>query len=308
MPLHRRRLLIARYVSFGLLAVAWMGHHLFAEEQNPVRNWKTANGKFQVEAQVLDLLKDEVRIVRKDNGRRVTVPLRALSKPDQAFVALLRKSSDIKWGKWKASDDTCKHTQYLSTLQMKLPAGNFVMNAESGQMNAPRIGNLIKANRFVVDVLVDGDFTSKAAARRPEYRGAGLYLMISDDSYLRLERASHGNNHYINFEKREEGHIFEQGQFDESTIDPDKPVWLRLVIDDGIVFAGYRQSENWIYLDREIDWEPMMLVEEVSSDSPPQELGVAASATVGPFSPTFRWLRTYKDAKFIDATVTAVSN
>jgi hypothetical protein len=48
--------------------------------------WTDATGKFQVEAELVEVKGDKV-VLKKTNGNTTTVPISRLSQPDQEFVA-----------------------------------------------------------------------------------------------------------------------------------------------------------------------------------------------------------------------------
>ena len=50
------------------------------------RTWTSGNGKYEIEATMVEQLDDSVKLKRSDNGKLITVPLNRLSKADQDFL------------------------------------------------------------------------------------------------------------------------------------------------------------------------------------------------------------------------------
>ena len=73
-------------ILYGLL---WVLHVIFlqsyAHAQEPTRTWKDAAGKYSIDAKLIDLQTDSVRL-QKTNGDTISVPLAKLSSEDQAYV------------------------------------------------------------------------------------------------------------------------------------------------------------------------------------------------------------------------------
>ena len=53
------------------------------------RIWTSANGKYQLDAKLLDVTEDgqKVRLKRRSGGKELLVPIRALCKEDQKYIA-----------------------------------------------------------------------------------------------------------------------------------------------------------------------------------------------------------------------------
>ena len=54
------------------------------------RVWISADGKFQVEAKIVRVEPDVVRLQRKDNGKLISVPLTTLCDFDRKYLAGLK--------------------------------------------------------------------------------------------------------------------------------------------------------------------------------------------------------------------------
>ena len=56
------------------------------------RTWQDESGKFKIEAELLEVNEDSVRL-RKADGKEISVPIARLSKTDQDFVRASQKST-----------------------------------------------------------------------------------------------------------------------------------------------------------------------------------------------------------------------
>lgn len=74
-------------ISSILLVLA--ANSTFAAE---TRTWKTADGKFSVEAELVEATATEVTLRRSDNGKVVKVPLSKLSNSDRDWLAKAKSS------------------------------------------------------------------------------------------------------------------------------------------------------------------------------------------------------------------------
>lgn len=87
--------------NHSLLAIvcAWVFHGAFLQSnglaQEPTRTWKDSAGKYSIEAKLLDLQTDAVRL-QKTNGDTISVPLAKLSTEDQAYIKSIVDSKTTK--------------------------------------------------------------------------------------------------------------------------------------------------------------------------------------------------------------------
>lgn len=76
-------------------------------------------------------------------------------------------------------------------LTITVPAGDHTLDKERSNMTAPRILQTVSGD-FTAQVTISGDYPQNASTeiggRRP-FQGAGLLLMASPETYIRLERA-----------------------------------------------------------------------------------------------------------------------
>lgn len=83
-------------ISYGIL---WVLHFIFFQSyvhaQEPTRTWKDAAGKYSIDAKLIDLQTDSVRL-QKTNGDTISVPLSKLSSEDQAYVKSIADSKTTK--------------------------------------------------------------------------------------------------------------------------------------------------------------------------------------------------------------------
>lgn len=265
------------------------------------REWTSADGKLTTKAKLIDFSADGIaKLQRLNNGKVVTIASEKLSKEDQEYLgafsqANLRTKEEMDavkpkvtkledWGKWIDPESDCNHRLKDGVLQILVPSGAYDLSAEQNRMNAPRVLKAVDDKKFVFEVKVDGKFKAKDSVVRGRkgYHGAGILVMADAKNYIRLERATFNDTHYINFEVRENGRLRQFGNAGESKVDPTKPTWLRLAILDADAVAGFRQDDGeYTYLDRRIDWDP-----DVRFDGSVQSVGVAvvnsSSAKVEP--------------------------
>lgn len=266
------------------------------------REWTSADGSLTTEAKLIDFSADGIaKLERKANGKIVQIAAEKLSEEDQEYLgafsqANLRSKEDIAaakanvaklddWGKWIDPESDCDHKIKDGILQILVPSGAYDLSAEQNRMNAPRVLRPIDDKTFVFEVKVDGKFEAKdsVVVNRRGYHGAGVLLMADAKNYIRLERATFGDNHYVNFELRNNGRPSQFGNIGESEVDPTKPIWLRLAVLPREAIGGYHQGDgNWKYLDRRVAWEA-----KVRFDGSVQSVGVAvvnsSSAKIEPF-------------------------
>lgn len=75
----------------GVLAIGLSGIAFSAE----VRTWSDKTGKFKVQAELIEVLKDKVAL-KKTDGKRVEIPLDKLSDADRKFVESLEEDNPFK--------------------------------------------------------------------------------------------------------------------------------------------------------------------------------------------------------------------
>jgi len=77
-------LIVVAFLSFSCAETA------SASAEEP-RIWKSADGKFSVEAEFVDIENDIVRLRRTDNNKIVSVPVKTLSRSDRKYLRQLEK-------------------------------------------------------------------------------------------------------------------------------------------------------------------------------------------------------------------------
>jgi regulation of enolase protein 1 (concanavalin A-like superfamily) len=137
------------------------------------------------------------------------------------------------WDKPVDPDRDCKFIRDKDTLTIEVPGKDHDLAIERNLMNSPRLLRDVGGD-FVAQVRVRGTFlpsqTSTSTERLP-FVGAGLLLMASEQTYIRLERAALRRGDevktYANWELREDGKWVLAG---DATVQPleDKPTYLRL--------------------------------------------------------------------------------
>jgi len=85
---------------FSMLYVwIWVVHAMFLQSvglaQEQTRTWKDSAGKYSIEAKLIDLQSDAVRL-QKTNGDTISVPLAKLSAEDQAYIKSIVDSKTTK--------------------------------------------------------------------------------------------------------------------------------------------------------------------------------------------------------------------
>ncbi|XGW00047.1 MAG: DUF1349 domain-containing protein [Leptolyngbya sp. BL-A-14] len=157
------------------------------------------------------------------------------------------------WGKVLDPMGDCRFIVRQTQLTIAIPGTDHALAIERGQINAPRVLQVVKGN-FVVQVKVSGAFPknsrSLVTSRLPFY-GAGLLLWQNENNYVRLERTalfSQGNNlSYVNFEKRQNGKWANLTEMPLTV--PDQAVFLKLERqDDQISAAASYDGKHWTSL------------------------------------------------------------
>lgn len=84
-----------------------------------------------------------------------------------------------------------KITGDASSLTIAIPAGDHTLDRERSNMTAPRVLQEVSGD-FTAEVTISGDYpqntTTEVSGRRP-FQGAGILMMASPETYIRLERA-----------------------------------------------------------------------------------------------------------------------
>lgn len=176
--------------------------------------------------------------------------------PDEKTVpSNTTQNAAVDWGKAEDPDKDCEFTAQGDKLAIRVPGGNsHDLSAELGKMNSPRSLQEIEGD-FKIEVTVDGNFEpggDSSQEGRSGYNGACLLLMMDEQNYLRLERATlHWSGSkaapYINYELRENGVNTGFGSTGDTALKPQGPTVLRIerkgnfirasVSNDGIAFV-----------------------------------------------------------------------
>ncbi len=189
------------------------------------------------------------------------------------------------FGVLKDPSGECRVTTKGDKLSIAIPPGVHVFDAESGVMNAPRILQE-KQGDFTAEVTVSEEPLPPEAASnndRGPFEGAGLLLMVSPETYIRLERAQVRAQHddglvlasYPSWELRLESKPLRYGSsrdgvFEVGKTISDMPVSFRITRRGNTVSGAYRAKDGeW----HELDPLVVQLPEKVS-------IGVAASSNV----------------------------
>ena len=194
------------------------------------------------------------------------------------------------WGVATDPDGNCEFDLKKKKLSILAPGPAHDLSAELQRMNAPRVLRKVKGN-FVAVVRVLGTFNPGEATIpvRTAYNGAGLLLMASDRTYIRLERAtlarSGRQEHYANFELRKDGEVERIGTPADYEIDPAKVTYLRIERKgDKILGAVTQEPGKW----HKLESKTVKLPDDVL-------VGVATiNASTRPFTSTFECLSIVK--------------
>lgn len=96
-------------MKFSLLVVALLAFLCAATANASAgepRVWKSADGKFSIEAKFVDVENDVVRLSRTDNSKRLSVPLKKLSQSDRKYVQqFMKKAKEASKDKTKVLDN-----------------------------------------------------------------------------------------------------------------------------------------------------------------------------------------------------------
>lgn len=193
------------------------------------------------------------------------------------------------WDKPTDPDKDCKFKQDKGGLTIELPGKDHDLGVERKRMNAPRLLRTVEGD-FVAEVRVGGAFLPSVGSTTTEripFVGAGLVLMVDDNTYVRLERAALRNSEvktYANWELRREGKWELAGTTDVLPL-TEKHTYLRLQRKgDKLLGSVSEDGKNWT----EMNPLEVKLPAKV-------KLGVAACTTSAePFAPHFDRFRLRK--------------
>jgi regulation of enolase protein 1 (concanavalin A-like superfamily) len=137
------------------------------------------------------------------------------------------------WDKPVDPDGDCKFIRDKDTLTIEVPGKDHDLGIERGLMNSPRLLRDVEGD-FVAQVRVRGTFkpsNESTSTERIPFVGAGLLLMASEKTYIRLERAALVKGGevktYANWELREDGNWVLAGAEQVQPLE-DKATFLRL--------------------------------------------------------------------------------
>jgi regulation of enolase protein 1 (concanavalin A-like superfamily) len=137
------------------------------------------------------------------------------------------------WDKPIDPDKDCKFKREKGGLVIAVPGKDHDLGVERGRMNAPRLLRDVEGD-FVAEVRVGGKFApsdNSTATERVSWLGAGLVLMASEKTYVRLERAALRSDKelkaYANWELRQDGKWELAGTSEVCPL-KGKETWLRL--------------------------------------------------------------------------------
>lgn len=155
------------------------------------------------------------------------------------------------WGKIIDPEGKCEFVVGEDELLVKLSGEPRDLSAERNHLNAPRVMQTLEGD-FAITTTIDGNLPLPQTDQksRSAYISGGLLLMLDDNNYVRLERASFSRNgqenYYANFEMWNEGRSVRMGRFADFPLKPEQPVELRLELKQNNVRALVRhQGDNW---------------------------------------------------------------
>ncbi len=186
------------------------------------------------------------------------------------------------WDKPIDPDKDCKFRRQRGGLTIAVPGKDHGLAFERGRMNAPRLLRTVEGD-FLIQVRVSGALTpsdlSSAPSRVP-FLGAGLVLMASEKTYVRLERAAFRRDMvstYANWELRRDGDWVLAG---DASVCPLKgeAAYLRLERKGDSLLASVSEDGK--------EWKQLPALELKLPAK--LKLGVTANSTcTEPFSPHF---------------------
>jgi regulation of enolase protein 1 (concanavalin A-like superfamily) len=186
------------------------------------------------------------------------------------------------WDKPVDPDKDCKFVKEKAGLTLTIPGKDHDLGVERGRMNAPRLLRDVEGD-FVVQVRVGGDFTpanSSTTTERVPFVGAGLVLMVDDNTYIRLERAALRRDEiktYSNWELRKDGKWEKAGTITDLPL-TGKTTYLRMERKGELLMGSISEDgKKW----RDMDPITIKLPAKI-------KLGVAACTTSSePFAPHY---------------------
>jgi regulation of enolase protein 1 (concanavalin A-like superfamily) len=157
------------------------------------------------------------------------------------------------WDRPVDPDKDCKFLFEKDSLVIEVPGKDHDLGIERGLMNSPRVLRDVEGD-FVAQVRVRGTFEpseNSTSTERIPFVGAGLLLMASEQTYVRLERAALRNDGvktYANWELREDGKWVLAGAVKVCPLE-DKDTYLRLERQGDKLLASVSQDgDKWTEL------------------------------------------------------------
>ena len=190
-----------------------------------------------------------------------------------------------QWGLWQDPDADCKYVVEKKKLTLTVPGWEHDLSAERVKMNAPRIIQEGGAD-FAIQVKISGDFKpgGPVAPNRPAYQGAGVFIMLDNRNYIRLERAAYVKPnttqpiHIMSFEARLNGAVQRFGAAPDNRVEANTPLYFRMERHGKKVYGAVSQDgEEWQVLDI-----------KTLSDAPKLTTGIfAVNLSTNEFQPRF---------------------
>ncbi len=153
------------------------------------------------------------------------------------------------WGQLTDPDGDCTFTIGKNRLQMTVGDAMHTLDAEKNRMNSPRVGRSVEGP-FAVEVTVDGDLYLPDAETMSgsSFVSGGISVLKDARNYIRLERASFSRrgieSHYVVFEMRHDGRDVRMSQFADYPVAKDKPIRLRVEMNDGVIRGLVREVDG----------------------------------------------------------------
>ena len=181
------------------------------------------------------------------------------AKPDANLIP--------RWGRWIDPDADCKYTVAKDKLTITVPGWEHDFSAERVKMNAPRIVQ-DGGEDFAIQVKISGEFNpgGPVAPNRPAYQGAGVFIMLDNRNYIRLERAAYIKPnttqpiHIMSFEARLNGAVQRFGAAPDNRVEAKTPLYFRMERHAKKVYGAVSQDgEEWQVLDiKTLSGEPKL--------------------------------------------------
>lgn len=162
-----------------------------------------------------------------------------------------------RWGLWQDPDADCKYQVVKDKLTITVPGWEHDLSAERVKMNAPRIIQ-DGGEDFAIQVKISGEFNpgGPVAPNRPAYQGAGVFIMLDNRNYIRLERAAYVKPnttqpiHVMSFEARLNGAVQRFGAAPDNRVEAATPLYFRMERHGKKVYGAVSQDgEDWQVLD-----------------------------------------------------------